>query len=505
VIDAGRADSQRVNNQVSGISLVGEAAAPHSTSGLLRKLPFAVLLLAYFVYFNRDALPVHFAPDDMMNIEYAWRYPPLQVLLAQFTPWSGFYRPMGGLFYIALFAVAGFNPVPYHYVLLSLLLADVYLLYRLARLLGASETAAGLAALIACYQGGLVNLNYNIAFSYDVLCGFFYLCALVYYLQIRERGRLLRGRETLAFFALYLCALNSKEMAPTLPAILLVYEWLYHRPAIRSGSSLVQWLRGPGRVALLAGALNLVYLYGKLWRPGAMAKSGGYVMAFTRQRVSDFQIRYFADLLEKWGYFGLGGAVALWAALFYLAWRRDRPVLRFCWLFLLITPLPLVFIEGRAGACFYIPFMGWAIFTAVVFTDLAQGAADVLAREPAFRFLGRRILFALLCVVAVFFWARGQDYLRKSYAEPAMAALGQQTWEVLQQFQALHPHVRRHSTVIFLNDPFEDWDIAFIGELWFRDRSITVRALRKTPMTPAEIASADHLFDYRDGKFVQLK
>src|SRR4051812_11225827 len=43
-----------------------------------------------------------------------------------------------------------------------------------------------------------------------------------------------------------------------------------------------------------------------------------------------------------------------------LAFRRPRPVLRFCWAFLLIAPLPIEFLQGRGSASLYIPFIGWA-------------------------------------------------------------------------------------------------------------------------------------------------
>ena len=43
---------------------------------------------------------------------------------------------------------------------------------------------------------------------------------------------------------------------------------------------------------------------------------------------------------------------------------------------------------------------------------------------------------------------------------------------MIQQFRALHPHVRPHSHVVFLNDPFSEWDMLFIADLWFRDRTV---------------------------------
>ena len=194
-----------------------------------RKLVSAACLLAWFIYFCWDVPTVHFAPDDMMNMAYYFRAGWGRLLAAQVTPWTGFYRPMGGLFYMGLFHWFGLNPVAYHAVILPVLLASVYLVYRVARLLGSGELESGLAALVFCYHPGLSNLYYNSGFVYDVLCLFFYLAALVYYGRIRSLGRRLSGMETAVFLGLFLCALNSKEMAVTLPVVLAAYEWFYHR------------------------------------------------------------------------------------------------------------------------------------------------------------------------------------------------------------------------------------------------------------------------------------
>src|SRR5579863_10097268 len=104
---------------------------PASARWTLRKLAVALFLLAWFVYFSRDVLGVHFAPDDMMNIDnFYWSPGPFRLFYSQFLLWRGYYRPMGGLFYLPVLAVAGLNPAPYHVALSLLLLANVYLVYR---------------------------------------------------------------------------------------------------------------------------------------------------------------------------------------------------------------------------------------------------------------------------------------------------------------------------------------------------------------------------------------
>ncbi|MGD0868089.1 MAG: hypothetical protein ABSB88_00955 [Bryobacteraceae bacterium] len=416
-------------------------------------------------------------------------------------PWGGFYRPMSGLFYLAVFSLFGLNPAPYHVATWLVLLASAYLMYRMARLLGGGELAAGLAALVACYHVGLSNLNYNTAFVPDVLCYFFYLGSFVYYARIRKRGRLLGTGETLAFLGLYLCALDSKEMAVTLPVVLLVYEWIYHRPERPDGRGILEWLRGPGKAALFGSVLNLLYIYGLAFGPDRMMSSPAYHPVFALQRVKWFQQAYLGDLLLGWSS-GWVGMLALWAALAYLAWRRDRPVLRFCWMFMVLTPLPIEFLEGRSGACLAIPMAGWAIFGAVVLGDLVDVLAGVLSREPILRRLGRKGLAAALAGAAVLLWAREN---RRRSPDFVMAALGRPTWEVIEQFRAVNPSVRPGSRVAFLDDPLQSWDMLFVAELWFRDRSLAIHVARAGPLSPDELEKMDCVFTFEDGKLIRLR
>jgi len=469
-----------------------------------RRLACAAFLLAYFVYFNYGGLRVHFAVDDIGNMAHYYRGGPLSLALSQFTLWRGDYRPMGGLFYVPILSFAGLNPVPYQAALLLILLANVYLVYRFARLLGAGELASALAALVVCYHAGLHNLYYNAACVYDVLCCFFYLAALVYYLRVRHAGRVPGTRQIVLFLALDLCALNSKEMAVTLPLTLLLYEWIYHPPDRWNRAALLAWLRGPARVALFAGALTAVDVYGKVFGPDPLIAAEAYHPVFALRRVRDFQRISLGDLLFGWS-FGWGGILLLWAALAYLAWRRDRPILRFSWWFMVVTPLPIEFLTGRSQACLYIPMVGWAVFGAVILVDLAGALAGVLEREPFGRRLGRRGIAAVLLAVAVFFWARQNRQYKRTNAEPAMASLGRESWDVIQQFRAVYPQVRPGSKVAFLDDPFHSWDMLFVAELWFRDRTLDIHVQRHGPLTPQELAREDYIFTFDHGKLVQLK
>jgi hypothetical protein len=452
-----------------------------------------LLLGAWFLYFSRDVLGVRFSPDDMMNIDHYWSPGLGRLIASQFLIWRGYYRPMGGLFYLPILAGWGLNPVPYHVVLSVIVALNVYLVYRLARLLGAGEWAATLAALVACYHAGLGNLYYNTAFVYDALCGCFYLASLVYYCGIRSRDRMLTAGQTAIFALLFLCALNSKEMALTLPGVLLAYEWVYH-------------LRGRRRFSVIGVAcvLTLFDVYGKWFGVDALAGMEGYRPVFTWKRFADYQKTFVGDTV--FWHTGGWGLILFWASMSYLAWRPGaRPILRFCWLFLLFTPLPIAFLPGKSQACLYIPMVGLAVFAAVILVDLAGVLAEVLAGEPIFRRAGRYSLFAGLIGAAIFFWGRQNLRCQRVEVKPVMAALGDQTWQVIEQFRAVNPHVKPGSHVVFLHDPFAEWDMLFIADLWFRDHSVTVHLQRLAPLADGELAGVGAVFDYRDGQLLPVR
>ena len=440
----------------------------------------AAFVLAWFVWFAWDGIFAGFAPDDMMNLQGYWEPGVARALLSNFMVGTNAYRPMGAVFYLPLFAVFGLDPLPYRIVIFAVLLVNVYLAYRVARLLGCDELAAGLAALLTCYHAGMADLHYNTATVYDVLCFFFYCCTLIYYIRIRRQERPLRPVEWAAFFALFLCALNSKEMAVTLPVVLLVYEWLYRRKRTL----------GP---ALAAGGLTAVYILGKRFGADPLMAQEAYRPVFTFTRYFESSTLHLNELFYGGRFFTRGRALALWLAMAIVAWRGKRPELRFAWLFVFISPLPVVFLQGRTHSCLYLPLLGWAIFAAVVFADLV----NVVSR-------GRLAVRAALVAAGVLLLAY-TTVIHKRKVMPDLARNGELTANVIEQFRAANPRVEPGSWVLLVDDPFQDWDAKFIADLWFRDRSVTVWVQNKLRFSDREIhEKMKYIFRFENGRLVKL-
>jgi hypothetical protein len=226
---------------------------------------------------------------------------------------------------------------------------------------------------------------------------------------------------------------------------------------------------------------------------------------FSGAQFAAFQRQQFQDLFFGWKYIGWSLIAAVGALTTYLAWRTPRPLLRFCWVLIVVAPLPVEFLPGRGMAVLAIPAVGWAILAAVAAVGLARAIAGAIARDPGFRRLTPDLRLGVVLGFFVFSWAAWNRSFYDSDVRNAMASMGHPTAEVIQQLRDLNPPVRPHDTVVFLNDPFDGWDMDFIAELSFRDPTVAIRLNKKTPLTAEELAHANFLFDWRDGRLVAVR
>jgi hypothetical protein len=128
-----------------------------------------------------------------------------------------------------------------------------------------------------------------------------------------------------------------------------------------------------------------------------------------------------------------------------------------------------------------------------------------VAAEPLFRRFGQRpVAYMLVAMVMIGYalvaWSYKQEVAR------GIPKLGPRTAEVLAQFRALNPRVPPAAKVVFMEDPWPySFDMAFIAELWFRDRKIQVKLNQQAPLRPEELAAADAVFTWRDGRLIRLR
>ena len=74
-----------------------------------RATPF-LLIADYFLWFAFDGTRAGWMEDDPMNLYMYWKPGLAAVFQYNLTFWTGFYRPLGGLFYLPIYAAAHLNP-----------------------------------------------------------------------------------------------------------------------------------------------------------------------------------------------------------------------------------------------------------------------------------------------------------------------------------------------------------------------------------------------------------
>ena len=161
-------------------------------------------------------LSSYFAADDPMNLFFGWQASWSQYLRDNVLFFTGALRPLGNLFYKLTFASFGLNPFPYRIVCFVLLMVNLWLSYAVARQVSRSTVTAFCATLIASYHAPLAGVYYATAIVYDILAYLFFFAAFLF---------AARRRSLVATCVLFVCALNSKEIAVVLPLVLAAYEW----------------------------------------------------------------------------------------------------------------------------------------------------------------------------------------------------------------------------------------------------------------------------------------
>jgi hypothetical protein len=438
-----------------------------------------------------------------MNIYYYWSNGAGGLARNLVLFFTDYVRPMGGLYYLPLYSAFKLNPLPYHIVAFCLLLFNTWLAFRFALLLTESELAGGLCAFLVAYHAALYHMVYLTSFIYDILCFTFYFLAFNYYLSVRGRGARLKIWQVAVFLLLYIGALESKEMAVTLPVILLLYEALWHAPVRWSWRSAGSWVVTEALPPLAAGALTLVYILGKALGPESLMKLDAYRPVFSLHQYFEATSRFLNQLFydtSAHGFFNTRTVLLMAALLLAIAWRTRQKHLFLMFFFVFIAPLPIAFLPNREGPCLYIPLAGWAVFAASSLQLLSQAIARsrLLRRVPMAVTQGAIVL----CAVA----AQWSLSLHHTAGIPAlMRDQGKLTASVIRQIRDLQPSVQPGANIYVMNDVFDGYDTQFLFELTYGDHSVHVLLDRHTHLSPAQIDRMDYVFAFENGILKRLK
>jgi|HubBroStandDraft_1064217.scaffolds.fasta_scaffold45533_1 hypothetical protein len=464
----------------------------------------ALAIAVYFFILSDGGLRTGFSHDDLMNMWRAWQDPLPHILKENlfFFLYPSDYRPLGTLFYHVFYNAFGLDPMPYRVGMLVFLLANIYLVYAFARRISQSREIGAVTALLHAYHTGFTPLYRNTGTCYDILCCFFYLSALVWYLRIRQQDRLLRPVEQIGILSLLICALDAKEIAVTLPVLIGVYELLYHPPSGYKPRILISWLLRDASVACWGMLIDLAFIFGKIYRTNGIGHTTAEytvrinLVAFMQGMRHDLD-----EVFITWGtdVFRPRNLAILLLLLFLFAWRSRLAYFRFALLFWLVGVLPVEFLPSRSIYAIYIPLAGFDLCAATLFIetrDWLWRGAQRLAPLPDLLGLRQILTFVvLLLLLSRIYYLKGAKLDNWEYQQ------SRQIGSILDSLRNQLPTAKKGAHMLFLKDPFEkvpgtEWATAFVTQLFYRDNGIHPDRLWKMrePPDAAQMRQYDYIF-----------
>jgi hypothetical protein len=246
----------------------------------------------------------------------------------------------------------------------------------------------------------------------------------------------LRGKSAATVLLLHLAALNSKEMAVTLPLVCAVHEvWARKR-----------------RLGVLVAMLSMAgaFAAGKLLSP--LAGSNAYHPVFTVSRYLETSRSLLGSVFQApYPDAAVLGLYALMAV--HLAVTRSRE-LAMAATIAVAGFLPLNFITPREPFVVYLPLAGWAMYAMLALRQWKLRGWALVA-----------IAFGVALFLNVKFLPRQGD--------PIGATMPMR--RLVESMKAADPKAAAGSCVLVSEDPFfPDWDTYFLAKLFFRDPSVRV-------------------------------
>lgn len=402
----------------------------------------AMLIAAYAAWFIWPWTGAGFMPDDLMNCHRALAQPWWKLLADHVTIFqpSPEYRPLGSLFYRAIYSLAGFDPQPFHAALYAILALNSVLTYAAVRRFTGSPPAAWIATVLHAWHGNWAGLHMNTGFCFDVLCYTFFTAALIAFFSNRPW----------LFLALFLLSLNAKEMAVSMPVA--CFAWcLAHKDVERRQVS----------AAVAAVLLTVLFIAGRVLAPGGLASISEYRPHYS----FTVWLSRSSEYLQAAAYHSPSAAhvlgLALAAATVWTLWRHREAGLVGCAI-LFAGMLPVSFIGQRGFDAAYVPALGAVVL-------LALPMAGLLSRLS----LDGSIPATLAAILFAGSFHQMNRHQRSPSAERAEA---NHIMEVSRQLRSRVPCLNPGSRVLFLADPFPqfNWNSLFLVRLVYGDMSLEV-------------------------------
>lgn len=324
-------------------------------------LSVLVILIVTNLLLYAPALVSYFISDDFGTVAYLFfthvllKGQDLQWFLFQSNDGGLYFRPLSQLFYIVDSLMWGVEPFGYHLTNLIFHILTSLLVFLLAWRLSASRTVGLVAMALFAVMSVHSEAVAWIGARYDVICAFFYFSSVLFFVLYRHRGT---PRFYLLSIAMFILALSSKEIAVTLPLVLLAYDLLYGSSKLHQPTSLVKRHLAFWSMLTVFIAARLIF-YGRV----------GYGNAIDEGWVFYWLDRFLPKIVNPLAIDGesLRLPLAAMTVLVLMAYHSRREVM------LGIAWIPLVYLatfnSGASDRSFYIPSFGLALGLAGIFVS----------------------------------------------------------------------------------------------------------------------------------------
>ena len=450
-----------------------------------------VFCVCYFLWLAGDGLNDFFTSDDALNLAYLHGYfhiPVSEIFQQALAVFTTGYRPVGGLFYRLLYSVFGFDPFPFRVAAFTLMGINLFLAYKLVRILSGSREAALVATFLLSYNASFWELYHNTGTIYEILCFGFFASAFLVYLGARQgSGRL--GTKKIAYvLILYGCALGSKEMAVSFPVALLLYEVFYHPNQFRRRDALAGLLQPHFLLIAVLAIVTALFSAVKLLSNNPLGGHPGYIPDLSFGQFST-ALDHFLPRWLYWPSLDEGGTLALVLAACSVAFLTRAKELMFGICFLLAALLPIAFILPRSGFAFYLPALGCVLFLGSAIARMIRRVFRLAESVPG---LGSHQDLRFVALRGVPFLGFVLMVTPIHRATPGEATIGShsESWrQIISDLQNIHSTFPDRAVLSFEDDPYPNSytnTLLFLIQLAYNNPTIRVERRGELGLHPRE-------------------
>lgn len=311
-----------------------------------------------------------------------------------------YYRPLTTATFALDYALWGEWPAGYHATNVFLHLLVCLVLYRVARRVADSPSAALAATLLFSVHPAHSEPVGYISSRADILCALFMLLSFRQFLQMDEAESLRRRYLALAWFSL---ALFSKIVALLLPFLFFLHlMWSGNRG--RSVRTLVPFAVLSLSFLFLRSLVLTMESWGDVPLPVRVANAGPFLLRYLGNALAPVNLKVFYDLplksglsdpavIASWGAIGAVGAIT-WA----MARRRPLASFGIAWFFAALLPVcgivTLLYPACMADRYLYIPLIGIALAVASFYKEASSSNPSAAFRHRSAAIAGILVLAA---------------------------------------------------------------------------------------------------------------